>query len=177
MGAGVLAGLSAVWGQAAGGGDKPKPPAPGNPGRWKLYGFLEQDPQTRPVIVLKPRLREAFAFTEEQITQFAQAVDAANPEGARQEFRQQMQNPQLAPQERAKLQADHNAKMKSLTEDLRAKLDSILTPEQKTLMQKIVEGAKVLDKALEDYLDKSLTPEEKSRVNRNEAARGPAKAG
>lgn len=160
---------SVGWGQAAPQvppGGQGKPAGMASPARWKLTGFLRDIPEMRLAFNLVPRIGAAFGFTEDQVNQFGQAYDAANLDGDRQAARQKMQDPNLSKQDRRKIQADLEAKVK----DLRAKLEALMTPEQKALMQKIADASKAAEKALKDSLDQSLTPEEKQRME--QAGRG-----
>lgn len=166
---GLIAGMPpAGWCQPPpGGGDKPRQGQgqwQQNPAMQKLQRFVYQMPETRLAFNMKPNLGRAIGLTDDQINQFAQAYDAINPEGAEQAMRQKMQDPNVPQEEKQKLRAEREAQMKTATEQLRTKLQEIMTPEQKSLWQKIEAASKAAEKAFNDTLSQALTPEEKQRM-------------
>ena len=165
-------GIGYAWAQAPGAAPgaakQPQQQPQFNPNRGVLFRYPSQAPDVRLAFQQKPELIAVFAFTDEQVNQFAQSVQAINPDALQQEMRQKMQDPNLTPEGRQKLQQELNEKRRAMEQEIASKLESIMTPEQKALRQKIANASKAAEQAmktaLEQSLSQSLSEEEKKRL-------------
>jgi len=145
-----------------------QPHAQYNPNRGVLQRYLTQASDVRIAFQQKPELSAAFAFTDDQASQFAQSVQTINPEGQQQEMRQKVQDPNVTPEQKQKLYQEFNEKRRTMEQEIAKKLDEVMTPEQKSLRQKIADASKAAEQAMKTALDQSLnqalSAEEKQRM-------------